>query len=292
MLLAPALFPWLRGSDMAAQKAAQTTDILQLPPPRADARIAYGTDPSQFGDLRLPAGPGPHAVVIVIHGGFWKAAYSLDHIGTLCAALTRAGVATWSLEYRRIGNPGGGWTGTFEDVAKGADYLHSVAPKHRLDTTRVAAIGHSAGGHLALWLAARRRIPMGSPIYSADPLRLRGAVALAGVVDLKRAWQLKLSSNIVTALLGGSPDEFPDRYRAASPIELLPIGSTQRLIHGTKDEVVPFEISEDYVKAAVAVGDDAKLIALPGAGHFEVIDPRSAEWPQIQHTITSLVLSA
>jgi acetyl esterase/lipase len=250
-------------------------DILQLSPPPADARLPYGSDALQFGDLRLPKTEGRHPLVIVIHGGFWRAAYGLDHIGHLCAALTAAGLATWNLEYRRIGNNGGGWPGTFEDVLRGADYVTALAAKYPVDAQKTIAVGHSAGGHLALLLAARQRV--------CD------VVSLAGVADLRCAWELGLSNNVVMSFLGGSPEEVPDRYRQASPLKLLPLGVPQRLVHGAKDDVVPLEISEDYVKAANAAGDDARLVVLPEAGHFELIDPRSAEWPHIQQTILSLL---
>lgn len=250
-------------------------DILQLSAPPADARLAYGSNELQFGDLRLPKGEGRHPVVIVIHGGFWRAAYSLDHIGHLCAALSTAGLATWNLEYRRIGNDGGSWPGTFEDALRGAGYVATLAKKYPVDAEKTIAVGHSAGGHLALLLAARQRV--------------RGVVSLAGVADLRRAWELGLSNNAVASFLGGSPKEVPDRYREASPLELLPLGVPQRLVHGAKDDVVPYEISASYAKAAKAAGDDVDLVTLPEAGHFELIDPRSAEWPHIQQTILSLL---
>lgn len=250
-------------------------DILPLSPPTADARLPYGSDPLQFGDLRLPQAKGRHPVAIVIHGGFWRAAYGLDHIGHLCAALTAAGLATWNVEYRRIGNDGGGWPGTFEDVLRGAGHVATLAEKYPVDAKRTIAVGHSAGGHLALLLAGRQRV--------------RGVVSLAGVADLRRAWELGLSNNAVASFLGGSPQEVPGRYRQASPLELLPLGVPQRLVHGAKDDVVPFEISENYVKAAKTAGDDARLVALPQAGHFELIDPRFAEWPHIQQTALALL---
>jgi acetyl esterase/lipase len=259
--------------------------ILQLAPPPADERIVYGPGPHHFADLRLPAGAGPHPVAIVIHGGFWRAAYDLEHIGHLCDALRKAGVATWSLEYRRIGNPGGGWPGTFEDVARGADHLRAIAIPFHLHLNRVVAMGHSAGGHLALWLGARTRLPADHALRAAEPIALNGIVSLAGVADLKRAWELKLSNSVVADLLGGSPEDIPDRYAAASPIELLPFGIPQKLIHGTLDRNVPFEISERYVSAAKARGDSADLVALDGAGHFEVIDPRTAEFSQVQQAV-------
>ena len=253
-----------------------TIPILELPPPPADARIAYGAGPQQFGDLRVPKGKGPFPVAIVIHGGYWRAAYSLEHIGHLCAALARAGVATWSLEYRRIGDPGGGWPAMGSDVVAGARYLQTLAQRYPLDLTRVVGIGHSAGGQLALWLAAQHAIP------------LRGVVSLAGVVDLRRAWELQLSDGVVGELLGGSPDRFPERYRQASPIELVPLHVPQRLIHGQKDDVVPIEISQRYQSAAAAAGDDARLITPKDAGHFELIDPRSTAWKTVEGAVLEL----
>jgi acetyl esterase/lipase len=253
------------------------TSILDLTPPPADARIAYGAAPQQFGDLRLPKGAGPHPVAIVIHGGYWRSAYGLDHIGHLCAGLTRAGVATWSLEYRRIGDPGGGWPGAGEDVLRGAGYLRTLAERYPLDLTRVVAVGHSAGGQLALWLAAQRKVP------------LRGVVSLAGIADLRRAWELGLSRGVVAELLGGTPLENPERYRQASPIELVPLGVPERLLHGTRDDVAPIEISRRFQAAAAAAGDDARLIEVRDAGHFDLIDPRTRAWAQVQAAVLELV---
>jgi acetyl esterase/lipase len=253
------------------------TSILDLTPPPADARIAYGDAPQQFGDLRLPAGAGPHPVAIVIHGGYWRSAYGLEHIGHLCAALTRAGVATWSLEYRRIGDPGGGWPGAGEDVSRGAEYARTLAQSYPLDLTRVVVVGHSAGGQLALWLAAQHKLP------------LRGVVSLAGIADLRRAWELGLSRGVVAELLGGTPREYPERYRRASPIELLPLRVPERLLHGTRDDVAPTEISRRFQAAAAAAGDDARLIELPDAGHFDLIDPRTPAWAHVQAAVLDLV---
>jgi acetyl esterase/lipase len=254
--------------------AAQS--ILDLPPPPAGARIAYGPGEFQFAHLRLPAGAGPHPVAIVIHGGYWRARYDLLHIGHLCAVLTREGFATWSLEYRRLGNPGGGWPGTFDDVRTGAAHLEKIAEEHRLDLQRVIATGHSAGGHLVLWLAKQKAIA------------LRGVVPLAPVADLRRAWELKLSDTVAADFLGGSPRQVPDRYRSASPIELVPLGARQRLLHGKDDDVVPIGMSRDYVRAAQAAGDDATLTEIGGAGHFELIDPRSKAWPVVKNTVLEL----
>jgi acetyl esterase/lipase len=231
-------------------------------------RLAYGTDEFQFGELRLPHGEGPHPTSIVIHGGFWRAKYDLDYIRPVCDSLAEVGIASWNVEYRRIGNPGGGYPGSLDDIAAARDYLASITSRFNLDPKRVIAIGHSAGGHLALWLAGQKQI-------------LTGAISLAGVVDLHRGWELKLSNNIVGEFLGGSPDEVPEHYAFASPIERLPLGIPQRLFHGTADASVPFEISERYVEAARSRGDDATLIALPDANHFDPVDPRTKEFAQV-----------
>jgi acetyl esterase/lipase len=252
-------------------------DILILAPPPADERVPYGSDAHQFGDLRLPKGTGPHPVVMNIHGGFWRDEYDLAHAGHLCAALTAKGVATWNLEYRRIGNPGGGWPGTLDDVRTGAAHLEKIAAERSLDLKRAVATGHSAGGHLVLWLAKQNAIA------------LRGLVALAPVADLRGAWELKLSNTVVADLLGGSPRDLPDRYRSASPIELVPLGVAQRVLHGTNDDIVPLEISRRYVAAAKKSGDDSKLIEVAGAGHFELIDPRSSAWPVVKEVVLELV---
>ncbi|MBI5030498.1 MAG: alpha/beta fold hydrolase [Chloroflexi bacterium] len=261
------------------------SSILDQPPPPRDARIFYGADPNNFADLRLPQRTGPHPVAIVIHGGFWRARYDLEHIGHLCAALTGGGLATWSIEYRRLGNPGGGWTGTFLDVAAAANYLRAIASQHQLDLNRVIVMGHSAGGHLALWYAGLKRIPQNSPIYSPDPLPVRAVISLAGVSDLRRASELALSSGVTHQLIGGSPREYPERYSVASPIELLPMGVRQFLLHGIDDENVPFEMSERYVETAHAKGDDTTLISFPNTGHFELIDPSSHVWQRLLETV-------
>jgi len=261
----------------AALSQGNAQSILDLAPPPAGQKIQYGPGEFQFGELRVPPGHDPGPAAIVIHGGYWRAAYDLKHIGHLCEALTRAGIATWSLEYRRLGNPGGGWPGTFDDVKAGASHLTKLAKSKAIDLNRVIAMGHSAGGQLALWLCKQNAIA------------LRGVVALAPVADLRRAWALKLSGNVVDELLGGSPAKVPERYRAASPIEMVPLGVRQRVIHGAADDVVPVSISSGYFAAARAKGDDATLTEPVGAGHFDLIDPRSAAWSSVRDAARGLL---
>jgi acetyl esterase/lipase len=263
--------------------------VFETPAPPADARLPYGPLPHQFGDLRLPAGPGPHPVVVVIHGGFWRAKYDLEHVGHLCADLTRRGFATWSLEYRRVGHDGGGWPGTLEDVALGADFLRTLERSYGLGLARAVALGHSAGGHLAMWLGACHRLPAGGPLHREDPLRLRGVVSLAGVVDLERGFDLRLGDGIVEKFLGGAPAQVPVRYRSASPAALQPLGLPQVLMHGNEDDTVPVSMSEAFCARGRGLGDPVRCVTLPGTGHFELIDPRSREWPQVVDAARSLL---
>jgi acetyl esterase/lipase len=244
-------------------------EIPTLAPQKANARVPYGKAPQQFGDLFLPHGSGPQPAVIFIHGGFWRNTISLDHASHLCAALARAGAAVWSLEYRRIGDQGFNWAAMADDIVRGAQFLVTLAQRYNLDLKRVVAAGHSAGGQLALWLAAQQVVD------------LRGVIPLAAVSDLRRAYALQLDGGVVSQLLGGPPDRVSQRYAAASPIELLPIPVPQRVIHGTTDTIVPFDMSQRFAKAS----KNSKLIPLPGTGHFDLIDPRAKVWPTIQKNI-------
>jgi acetyl esterase/lipase len=246
-------------------------DILKPPFPKADHRIAYGSDPQQFGDLRLPKGTGPFPVVIVIHGGCWLAEYDLEHIGRFSEALTAAGAATWSIEYRRIGNPGGGTPGTFDDVAAAAAYLQVLAKQYPLDLKRVTAVGHSAGGQLALWLAANSHAPP-----------LRGVVSLAGVVDLRAAAEQNVCGDAVPRLLGPSLD-----FHRYSPMEILPIKVPVHLIQGARDRIVPPDMARRYEAAAHKAGDDVSLTVIDDAGHFELISPQSTAWPVVRDAVIS-----
>lgn len=272
---------------MVQPKLMTFEELDALDEPEPLARIAYGSDPLQFGDLRLPEGDGPHPVVVVVHGGCWRAQYEIDHIGAFSGALTRDGVATWTLEYRRVGNPGGGWPGTFQDVGAGVDHLRRLAERYPLDLGRVVATGHSAGGHLALWLAARAKLAE-SEIRGADPLPLAGVVSLAGVDDLRRANAEGVCGDMAAQLLGGTADGVPERYRAASPKELLPLGVPTRLVNGVQDPVVPVAFGRDFAEAAKRAGDDAEIIEIPEAGHFELVAPAADAYEAVRNAVVGL----
>jgi acetyl esterase/lipase len=262
-------------------------DYLHLPTIPADQRIPYGEEADQFGDLYLPSGDTSHPVAIVIHGGCWRAQYDLVPIGSFCDALRQEGLAVWSLEYRRLGN-GGGWPATFQDVAAGIDFLRVLAGRFPLDLTRVISIGHSAGGHLALWAGGRHRLPGYSPLYKSHPLPVIGIVSLAGIPDLAAAVRWDLCQGACAELLGGTPDERPERYQQASPVELLPLGAPQRHIVGSHDASVPSEYLEAHV-ALARQSDDVHLDVIPSAGHFEPVIPDSVAWPTVRNVVLTLL---
>lgn len=243
-----------------------------------DVRLHYGAGPQQFAELWRPRASAQAPAVIVIHGGFWRSARDLKMTSPLCEALRTEGMACFNVEYRRVGQPGGGYPGTLEDICAAGQYFAAQARKYNIDTARVAVVGHSAGGQLALYLAAER------------VLKLRGAVSLAGAVDLRRAWELKLGDGAAGQFLGGSPAQVAERYRKASPIERLPLGVPTRLLHGADDEVVPLDLSRRYEAAARASGDDVRLIALPATGHAELIEPAASAWRIISSTLRTLLL--
>jgi acetyl esterase/lipase len=271
-------------------------DLANAQVPTGARRIAYGTDPLQFGELRVPSTQGPHPVAIVVHGGCWVAklgdmderAVAIDNMRPVAAALTDAGIATWNVEYRRLGNVGGGWPGTFQDVARAADFIRTLAGTNQLDLTQVIAIGHSAGGHLAMWLAARPKLPKTSDLYMSNPLSLNGVVNLDGPSDLKATLSVQqpiCGSPVITNLMGGSADEQPERYRAASPIALLPLGVRQEVFAGRMfaAQVAPYE------RAAKDAGDTLHTTVLANAGHFVFIDPQSEVWPQVIAAVRRLL---
>lgn len=261
-------------------------------------RYHYGPLDDQFGDLRIPESKGPHPVVVVIHGGYWQSDVGLDSIAALSEKLTKQGIATWSIEYRRIGQAGGGWPGTFTDASQAIDYLPELAKKNKLNLNRVVIVGHSAGGHLALWLAGRHRLPLNSEIKTdGTPLSVKGVISLAGVVDLSLMEEVLSISEEVTReefnpvreLIGGSPADLPERYAQASPIRLLPLDVPQVLIHGALDATIPIGISQNYKKVADNINKNVDFIEIPSAEHFKLINPESEAWPIVIKEILTLL---
>jgi len=248
--------------ELAAWAAASA------PPP---VTVRYGPHPAHEADVRLPERQGPHPVALLVHGGFWRARYDRSTLAALAVDLARRGFATVNLEYRRVGADGG-IPETLDDVESAVDALASVdAP---LDRTRIMAIGHSAGGHLALWLAGTGKVA--------------AAVALAGISDLASAAEERLGEGAAVELAGGLPHGRPEAYTLADPIRRLPTGVPQLLAHGDLDDRVPVEQSRRYARAALAAGDRCELLELPGVGHFAPIDPRGAVWPRIAERLPVL----
>jgi len=268
-------------------------DLAALPSRAPDRRIAYGTDSSQYGELRVPAGTGPHPLVILIHGGCFKAAYASAHyFGAMADALKADGIATWNIEYRRLGEAGSGWPGTYLDVGRAVDHVRALADEYHLDLGRVVVVGHSAGGHLAMWTAARRRLTKASALFVADPLLVRGVMDLAGPVDMTAnipGYEALCGDPVITSLLGGTPAAVPDHYAQASAIKLLPLAIPQVLVLGSHEEFVPLPLLDAYAQAATQAGDQVRRILIPGAGHFEIASPLSFAWPQVRAAIASLL---
>lgn len=250
----------------------------KLPPPPC---VAYGGQPEQVANLHLPAREGgPWPCVVLVHGGFWRARWDRTPMTPLAVDLARQGIAAWNVEYRRVGQEGGGWPGTFADVAAAIDHLAGV---DEIDAGRVVTCGHSAGGHLALWLAARHRLPRGAP-GGAPRVRPVAAVAQAGVCDLEAAWRDNAGDGAVRDLLG-SYDEWPERYAVASPAALVPLGVPQLLVHGSADEIVPLAQSRGHA----ARDPQAEVLAFDGADHFDVIDPAHASWAAVVARLPALL---
>ncbi len=230
----------------------------------------YGSDPAQFGELWRPDG-GRLGTVVVLHGGFWRAAYDLALGRPLAADLAARGYAAWNLEYRRTGG-GGGWPATFEDVAAGIDLLATLP----VDTSRVAVVGHSAGGHLGVWAAGRGGLPDGAPGARAR-VAVTGVVSQGGVLALADCARDRLDVDAAVRLMGGGPGELPEAYRLADPMALRPAPANVVCLHSRRDQRVPYSYSERYVAAAAAAGGNASLVETFG-DHFSLIDPASRDW--------------
>lgn len=232
----------------------------------------------------MPEGNGRLPVVVFIHGGCWRAQYGLAHVASAAAALTADGYATWTIEYRRLGDGGGGWPGTFDDVALAVDHVRALAAQFpRLDTTRVVLMGHSAGGQLALWAASRTAADAAGPLHqSGSPLTVAGVVSLAGITDLAQYGATSSGCNgAVTPLMGGDPSTVPDRYRAVSPVARVPLRVPVRLVHGDADPTVPLAQSQDFDARNRAAGGTSETYVVAGAGHFDLVAPHAEAWATV-----------
>jgi acetyl esterase/lipase len=279
----------LVASPLGAQRLMTAGDLGSLAAGPPTARIAYGPAPLQFANLRLPRTTGPHPVVVFVHGGCWLSAFDIAHAGKLEQALADSGFAVWSIEYRRVGDDGGGWPNSFIDVALAADHLRQIAAQYQLDLSRVIAAGHSAGGAFALWLAARRKIPPASELYVKDPLPVRAVFALAPAPDLEQLHQAGVCGNVIDKLMGGSPATQANRYAAASAMRLAPVGVPQTLIVGARDASWG-PVGRAFFARTRELGDtSAHLIELPESGHFEMINPASSSWSLVYRSLAAVV---
>ena len=271
------------------------------PGPKEDAvkrhKYQYGEDPSQWGELFLPELAAPQGVVVVIHGGYWRSQYGAELGEPLAKDLAAHGMAAWNLEYRRAGN-GGGWPNTFADVLAGIDKLGELAGEHGLGLDRVVALGHSAGGHLAVWAAGRSRLAgLGAPDADRQLMRradddgavqLTGVVSQSGVLDLAAAERLNLSNGAVSNFLGGSSQKYPKRHKFADPMSAVPLSVPIYAVHGTEDDDVPASQSETYAAAAKAAGAPVQLLKVPG-DHFALIDPKTPAYRKCRELVQQLL---
>ena len=255
-----------------------SSEVLEWQSPPPDHRISYGPGPQQFGNLRLPTGTSPHPIVVFIHGGCWLSAFDIQHVGQSEVAIAEAGYAVWSIEYRRLGDEGGGWPSTYLDVGQGIDHLREIAEPYSLDLSRVVIAGHSAGGALALWAAARGKIDGQSALYTPNPLPVQAVFALAPAADLEALEERGSCGNAVGRLMGGTPAEYPERYQAASPMQLAPILVPQTLLIGGQDFVWA-PPGRSYYHRAITLGtEDLRIVDLPDSGHFEMVSPSTRSW--------------
>lgn len=247
----------------------------------------YGTERHQYGEY-WPGRSG--ALVVLIHGGYWRERYRLDLMHPMAADLQARGYAVWNVEYRPMDVAGGGWPGTFEDIAIAVDCAADL-DAGAIDPGRIGLIGHSAGGQLALWVAGVAERGESLPVDSASAAEAERpacrvtpelVISLAGVCDLAAAARLGLSAGAVLELIGGSPSDRPEVYAKADPMSAGPLTLSQLIVHGTADEDVPYELSDRY---AARVGERATLVTLPETGHFDLIDPASAAWDRIMREL-------
>lgn len=267
-----------------SQTPMRWPDLLDRPRPSGAISIAYGTDPLQVGDLWLPVRPArtPMPLVLMVHGGCWQTGIADRSIMDWIAAdLTGQGIAVWNIDYRGVDRPGGGYPGIFADVAAATDHLRVIAPHYGLDTGRIVAIGHSAGGHLALWTAARHRLPAASVLAGGDPLPIASVIAIGALPDIAAAQQIENSGctrSAMPALVGTASPERPDVLADTSIPRLLPLGVRQILLNSSRDTIAPPALATAYATQARAAGEQVRTVEIAGEGHVELIAPGSRSW--------------
>ena len=264
-------------------------DLLGRSRPAPDATIAYGADPLQKADVWIPAGKGPFPTVLMVHGGCWTTRIAdRTLMAWIADDLRQEGIAVWNIEYRGVDRPGGGYPGTFLDAAMASDALAANAARFHLDTRHIIAVGHSAGGHLALWLAARPKLPEDSALRTAHPLPIAHVISLGGLPDLEATAASPdngCGTEVVGRLVGSPTPTRPDVFRDTSVPRLLPIGVPQELVNGDEDQVVPIRLGAGYQAQAEKAGDKAALHIVGATGHVELIAPESAAWAKAKRLI-------
>lgn len=286
----PALILAAGASAAIAAPATPMTlaDYMALSGPAPSAHIAYGSAPSQYAELFLPKGKGPFPVAVLVHGGCWTREFGgITQLRNMAGALAARGIAVWNVEYRRVDEPGGGYPGTYLDMNAALDALGREARRHPLDLERLVAVGHSAGGQLVQWLAARPRIPATSPLYQANTVPVRQVISLGGLADLRREKDvIKSSCERDIAELAGTPTAArPDVFSDTNAGDLMPNGSRTVLITGELDTISPPRVAHDFAARARAAGDAAEVVILPGASHYDEVAATSPSWPLVLREI-------
>ncbi|MGN6376644.1 MAG: alpha/beta hydrolase family protein [Sphingomonas sp.] len=287
LLMAPTMTP--AAPSPPGQALMTWDDLTRRPRPQADATVSYGPDSMQKVDVWLPKGEGPFPTVLMVHGGCWQTSIADRTLMDWAADdLRRHGFAVWNIDYRGVDRTGGGYPGTFHDAAAAADLLRADAARFRLDTSRIVAVGHSAGAHLALWLAGRHKLPKDSPLTGGDPLRIARVIALGGLPDLEATAASPdngCGTDVVGQLVGPATPSHPDPYADTSVTRLLPLGVPQDLVDGREDRIIPYRLPVSYVEKAHAAGDEATLHTVANTGHVELIAPGTAAWAETRRLV-------
>ena len=261
---------------------------LALKGPAPAATIPYGPAPSQYAELFLPAGPGPHPVVVLVHGGCWTVKFGgIEQMKNLAGALAAQGIAVWNVEYRRVDEEGGGYPGMYLDMHAALELLRAQAQRYRLDTARIVAVGHSAGGQLVQWIAGRARLPQTSPLHLANPLPVRSVVSLGGLANLRREQVLiRNSCGREVAQLAGAPSAArPDVFSDTNAADLVDASVRTYLVTGELDTISPPRVAHDFAAHARKAGAVAEVVILPGASHYDEVAATSHAWPRVLEVI-------